>query len=105
MKEEHYFYLWRHQYNGRTCYGISSNPEYRRSKYEGHTGEDVNFSLIIEANEPTIRALEKDLKYFIGRLGVQWKTYEWIDSSVSYETIVETVFYLLEDSRYKIIKK
>ena len=52
----------------------------------------------------TIKELEKTLKNWILRLNVQWKSYEWIDSSVDYKSVVETVLYLLTDKEYKILK-
>ena len=101
---EYYFYLHLHPTNSRTCYGITDNYERRLREYEGHTGDVVDFTLLIGANKSTIKELEKTLKNWILRLNVQWKSYEWIDSSVDYKSVVETVLYLLTDKEYKILK-
>ena len=94
--KNYYFYMWRHPYTGMTCFGITGNEKKRRSEYEGHNGFDVEWAYLISANEPTIRELEKDIKRFVQKLQIGYKGYEWINASVDYETIVQTVEYLLD---------
>jgi len=94
--KDYYFYMWRHPYTGMTCFGITGNEKKRRSEYEGHNGFDVEWSYLISGNEPTIRELEKDIKRYLEKLNIGYKGYEWIVAEVEYDTVVQTVEYLLE---------
>lgn len=96
----YYFYLWRHPYTGMTCYGITGDHEHRKRKYEGHNGFDVNWSYLIEANEPTIRELEKRLKSLIAAKGYGFRGYEWIISDVTYDTIEQVLETFLQGQTY-----
>lgn len=98
----YYFYLWQHKYTGMTCYGITNNPDRRRSEYEGHNGFDIQFSFLISGSESVIKQLEESLKQNIRKLGYNYRGYEWIDSAVNYNTIVSTVFYLLGDREHTV---
>jgi len=101
--KDHYFYLWRHPYTGMTCFGITSNTKKRLSEYEGHNGFDVKWSYLISGNEPTIKELEKSIKRYVQKLNIGYRGYEWIVAEVDYETVVQTVEYLLDGKKVEKI--
>ena len=103
MMKEKYFYMWRHPYSGMTCYGISSNPDGRIRKYEGHNGFNVKWDYLISGSQEHIDALENDLKAFVKKLGVGFGDYEWIQKEVDYASIVDTVEYLSQGKSFKKI--
>lgn len=90
-KKKHYLYLWRNPYNNRTCYGVTGNLETRRSKYEGHTGFDVEFSYILEGDALIIKEIENLLKEFVEKFDLAWNNKEWIISNVPYDSIVDSI--------------
>jgi len=94
--KDYYFYMWRYPYTGMTCFGITNNQSRRLSEYEGHNGFDIEWAYLISANEPTIKELEKDIKVYLQKLQIGYKGYEWIIADVEYDTIVQTVEYLID---------
>lgn len=101
----YYFYLWKNQYTSMTCYGITKNLDRRRSEYQGHCGFDLDFDFIISANESIVKELESELKYYVGKLGLNYRDYEWISAEVDYATIENTVLTLLGEKPAKVIKQ
>ena len=74
-----YFYLWTNHL-GRTCFGITSNPEGRRRKYEGHCGHEVKFERLYEGPRTLIEDLEDRIKgeFYDYLLDTGAGKYEWI---------------------------
>lgn len=100
---EYYFYLWQNPHTGMTCYGITGNPDYRKSKYQGHCGFDIEFSYLLESTESIVKELESELKSYIKKAGCGYRDYEWIGSDVDFASVVETVEYLLGDKPGKVL--
>lgn len=97
--KDYYFYMWRHPYTGMTCFGITNHHVRRLAEYEGHNGFDIEWSYLISGNEPTIKELEKSIKRYLQKLKIGYKGYEWIVADVDYETVVQTVEYLVDGKK------
>lgn len=110
----YYFYLWRHRFVDdatdqivtRTCFGITGNPQSRTQGYEGHVGHVVKFAKLWTGPERLIRELESRVKedfkdqIFKGTGGFR---YEWIDETVTFDTVVEWVNWEVENTFGNIV--
>ena len=95
----HYFYLWKNHL-GRTCYGITGNPENRRRKYEGHCGYPVKFDHLFEGPQALIEDLEDQVKseFWEHMFGTEIGKYEWIREDIPNEQVVGYVKWEVENT-------
>jgi len=89
-----YLYIWSNHL-GRTCFGITSNPETRKRKYEGHTGFEVTWTRLYEGPANHIEDL-----VFQTNTG----KYEWIRETVSTEQILNWLDWECENTYNNLIK-
>jgi hypothetical protein len=100
----YYFYLWSNHL-GRTCFGITGNPENRRRKYEGHCGHEVLFEKLYEGPQALIEDLEDRIKgeFFEYLFGTGIGKYEWIRENVPTEQVYGWVDWEVAESYNKQI--
>ena len=91
------FYLWLHPYNYRICYGITTALNRRRKKYEAHAGFDVEFSYVVTDKSHKIDELEQRLKDIVAKTKNNWKSYEWINGDIGYNSVIELVEFHRKD--------
>lgn len=98
-EEIKFLYLWRNHVN-KTCFGITSNLERRRSKYQGHTGVPVEFSHVWKGPPNLIEDLETKIKesYYEYLFATDIGKYEWINAEVAYNDVVEAIKFEAENS-------
>lgn len=105
----YYFYLWQHRFVddatdqviARTCFGITGNPEHRVQGYEGHVGHVVKFTRLWSGPERLIRELETRVKSDFAQqivVGTRGFRYEWIDQTVTFDTVVKWVEWEVENT-------
>ena len=102
-----YFYMWRHPYHFKTCYGRTLDLAKRAMEYNGHNGFDIPYwSFLARGSEADIDKLELTLKQKLGLveqdLGekITYGKYEWIEASVEYETIEALIHNFLAEDNY-----
>ena len=91
------FYLWLHPYNSKTCYGITTRLDLRRKKYEAHAGFDIAFSYVVTDKSHKIDELEQRLKDIVAKTKNNWKSYEWINGDIGYNSVIELVEFHRKD--------
>lgn len=96
-----YFYLWKNHV-ANTCFGITSNPENRLRKYEGHCGVPVKFDYLFEGPSNLIEDLEDRLKdTFWDHL---FNKYEWVrGDAYSFDEVVAWVEWEIENTYDNLI--
>ena len=101
-----YLYIW-HNHIGRTCFGITSNVENRRRKYEGHCGHAVRFDCVYQGPANHIEDLEDRIKdefwNFLFRTGTG--KYEWINEQVSQQQVDNWLQWEIENTYNNQISK
>ena len=96
---ERFFYLWKN-HMGRTCFGITSNPDSRRRKYEGHCGYAVSFTALWSGPNTLIEDLEDQFKseFWEHLLETDSGKYEWVLETIDYNTVVSWIQWEIENS-------
>lgn len=106
MKEtkERFFYLWKNHL-GRTCFGITSNPDSRRRKYEGHCGYAVCFDALWCGPDSLIEDLEDQFKteFWEYLLDTDSGKYEWVLETIAFQNIVGWINWEIENTYNKRI--
>ena len=94
-----YLYIWTNHL-GRTCYGITSNPDTRKRKYEGHNGFEVNWLKLYAGPSNHIEDLEDRIKGEFWDHLFQTTTgkYEWIRETVSTEQVIQWLEWEIENT-------
>ena len=94
-----YLYIWTNHL-GRTCYGITSNPDTRKRKYEGHNGFEVNWLKLYAGPSNHIADLEDRIKGEFWDHLFQTTTgkYEWIRETVSTEQVIQWLEWEIENT-------
>lgn len=84
-----YLYIWANHV-GRTCFGITSNPENRKRKYEGHNGFEVKWLKLYKGPAAHIEDLEDRIKgeFHEHQFGTGIGKYEWINETIKTEHII-----------------
>ena len=101
-----YFYLWRHPYTHKTCYGKTQDLAGRKADYNGHNGFDIAWSFLVRGSGADIDKLEYTLKKKLGLveqdLGekITYGHYEWIEAKVEYKTIEALMHNFLAEDNY-----
>jgi hypothetical protein len=101
-----YLYIWSNHV-GRTCFGITSNPENRKRKYEGHNGFEVNWLRLYSGPANHIEDLEDRIKgeFWDHMFATGTGKYEWIQETVSTEQILNWLDWECENTYSNQIKE
>jgi hypothetical protein len=105
-----FFYMWRHPYTNKTCYGITSNLDDRNRAYRGHNGFDVDWCFLIEGPLVEINKLERTLKKKLTEVErglnkkITYGNYEWISEEVEYQTIEGLIEFFMQNDNYQGLK-
>ncbi len=99
-----YLYIWANHL-GKTCFGITSNPDNRKRKYEGHNGFEVNWLKLYVGPDNHIEDLEDKIKHefwdHLFETGIG--KYEWIQETVSTEHVIKWLEWEIENTYDSII--
>jgi len=101
-----YLYIWSNHI-GKTCYGITSNVENRKRKYEGHCGHEVNFDHVYTGPANHIEDLEDRIKseFWDHLFGTGTGRYEWINENVATDQILQWIAWEIENTYENLITK
>lgn len=94
-----YLYIWKN-YIGKTCFGITSNVENRKRKYEGHCGHEVHFDRLYEGPANHIEDLENRIKdeFWNHMFATGTGKYEWINEEIETEQILNWIDWEIENT-------
>lgn len=99
-----YLYIWANHL-GKTCFGITSNPDNRKRKYEGHNGFEVNWLKLYVGPDNHIEDLEDKIKQefwdHLFETGIG--KYEWIQETISTEQVIKWLEWEIENTYDSII--
>ena len=102
MSTERYLYIWENSL-GLTCFGITSRPESRVKRYEGHCGIKVAFRDVWVGPAYLIEDLEDRIKKeFNEHL---FSGYEWINPEVGFHHVKNWISWEVENSYNHLIRK
>ena len=101
-----FLYLW-NNVAGKTCFGITSNVDNRRRKYEGHNGFAVEFTHVYEGPANHIEDLENKIKgeFYEHMFHTGIGKYEWINETVDKEQVVGWINWEIENPYQGMIKE
>jgi hypothetical protein len=99
-----YLYIWANHL-GKTCFGITSSPDNRKRKYEGHNGFEVNWLKLYSGPDNHIEDLEDRIKseFWNHLFETGNGKYEWIQETVSTEHIVSWIEWEIENTYSNLI--
>lgn len=104
--DHHRFYMWKHPYTEKTCYGITGDDQKRKRSYQGSNGFDIEWTFLVDGRADEVKKLEKTLKSKLKQvelnLGrkITYGEYEWIEAEVEYSTIEDLVLELIKTDNY-----
>ena len=99
-----YLYIWSNA-TGKTCFGITSNIENRKRKYEGHCGIEIKFTNVFQGPSNHIEDLEDNIKkefrdhLFSTGIG----KYEWINENIDTDTVLGWKRWEIENTYNKLV--
>ena len=92
---------------GRTCFGITSNPDNRKRKYEGHTGFEVNWTKLYAGPSNHIEDLEDRIKseFWDHLFYTTTGKYEWIREDINTDQIIQWLEWEVENTYENVINE
>ena len=99
-----YLYIWSNHV-GKTCFGITSNLENRKRKYEGHCGIEITFDKVYAGPANHIEDLEDNIKreFYDHLFATGSGKYEWINQEVSTEQVLGWINWEIENTYNNLI--
>jgi|TARA_R110002167_G_scaffold2303_11_gene11908 hypothetical protein len=101
-----HLYIWSNV-AGKTCFGITSNLDNRRRKYEGHNGFAIEFTDVFSGPANHIEDLETQIKNefdeHLFHTGIG--KYEWINETIATEQVVGWIQWEIENTYNNQITK
>ena len=94
-----YLYVWSNHI-GKTCFGITSNVDNRRRKYEGHCGHEVRFDHLYSGPANHIEDLEDRIKseFHDYLFATTSGKYEWINEEIKTSQIIDWLNWEIENT-------
>jgi hypothetical protein len=99
-----YLYIWSNHV-GKTCFGITSNLETRKRKYEGHCGFEITFTKVYQGPANHIEDLEDNIKreFYQHLFSTGIGKYEWINQDVTTEQVLSWIDWEIENTYNNLI--
>lgn len=101
-----YLYIWNNHF-GKTCFGITSDSERRRRKYEGHCGFEVTWTELYQGPTNHIEDLETRIKteFWDHLFFTSSGKYEWINETIPVEQVLNWIDWEIENTYNNQIQK